>query len=84
MSQEMKDIIRNEVYVGMSELNFPTKLIRLTKATKHHYCDVLRQNTLKIHNDCSESFDPTRFKTGRRIFSADPVFRPAMGNFPAG
>jgi hypothetical protein len=26
-------IIRNEVYVGMSELNFPTKLIRLTKAT---------------------------------------------------
>jgi hypothetical protein len=24
-------IIRNEVYVGMSELNFPTKLIRLTK-----------------------------------------------------
>jgi hypothetical protein len=32
-------IIRNEVYVGMSELNFPTKLIRLTKA---HYCDVLR------------------------------------------
>jgi hypothetical protein len=26
-------IIRNEVYVGMSELNVPTKLIRLTKAT---------------------------------------------------
>jgi hypothetical protein len=26
-------IIRNEVYVGMSELNFPTKLIHLTKAT---------------------------------------------------
>jgi hypothetical protein len=26
-------IIRNEVYVGMSELNFPTKLKRLTKAT---------------------------------------------------
>jgi hypothetical protein len=26
-------IIRNEVYVGMSELKFPTKLIRLTKAT---------------------------------------------------
>jgi hypothetical protein len=25
-------IIRNEVYVGMSELNFPTKLIRLIKA----------------------------------------------------
>jgi hypothetical protein len=35
-------IIRNEVYVGMSELNFLKKLIRLTKA---HYCDVLRQNT---------------------------------------
>jgi hypothetical protein len=26
-------IMRNEVYVGMSELIFPTKLIRLTKAT---------------------------------------------------
>jgi hypothetical protein len=26
-------IIRNEVYVGMSELNFPTKLIRLNKGT---------------------------------------------------
>jgi hypothetical protein len=26
-------IIRNEVYVGMSELSFPAKLIRLTKAT---------------------------------------------------
>jgi hypothetical protein len=26
-------IIRNEIYVGMSELNFPTKLIRFTKAT---------------------------------------------------
>jgi hypothetical protein len=25
-------IIRNEVYVGMSELNFPTKLIRAAKA----------------------------------------------------
>jgi hypothetical protein len=37
-------IIRNEVYVGMSELNFSTKLICLTKSTAH-YCDVLRQNT---------------------------------------
>jgi hypothetical protein len=26
-------IIRNEVYVGISELNIPTKIIRLTKAT---------------------------------------------------
>jgi hypothetical protein len=26
-------IIRNEVYVSMSELNFPTELISLTKAT---------------------------------------------------
>jgi hypothetical protein len=26
-------IIRNEVYVSMPELNFPTKLIRLTKVT---------------------------------------------------
>jgi hypothetical protein len=26
-------IIRNGVYVGVSGLNFPTKLIRLTKAT---------------------------------------------------
>ena len=26
-------IIRNEVYVAMLELEFPTKLIRLTKAT---------------------------------------------------
>jgi hypothetical protein len=34
----------------MSEFNFPTKLIRLTKATLY-YCDVLHQN------DCSESFE---------------------------
>jgi hypothetical protein len=38
-------IIRNDVYVGMSELNFSTKLIRLTNA---HYCDVLRQNTKRL------------------------------------
>jgi hypothetical protein len=38
-------IIRNEVYVGMSELNFPKKLLRLTKA---RYCDVLRQNTKRL------------------------------------
>jgi hypothetical protein len=45
-------IIRNEVYVGMSELNFPTKLIRLTKATLTTVtCCV------KIQNNCSESFE---------------------------
>jgi hypothetical protein len=45
-------IIRNEVYVGMSELNFPTKLIRLTKATLTTVtCCV------KIQNDCTESFE---------------------------
>jgi hypothetical protein len=45
-------IIRNEVYAGMSELNFPTKLIRLTKATLTTVtCCV------KIQNDCSESFE---------------------------
>jgi hypothetical protein len=45
-------IIRNEIYVGMSELNFPTKLIRLTKATLTIviYC-------VKIQNKCSKSFD---------------------------
>jgi hypothetical protein len=45
-------IIRNEVYVGMSELNFPIKLIRLTKATLTTVtCCV------KIQNDCSEYFE---------------------------
>jgi hypothetical protein len=45
-------IIRNEVYVGMLELSFPTKLIRLTKATLTTVtCCV------KIQNDCSESFE---------------------------
>jgi hypothetical protein len=45
-------IIRNEVYVGMSVLNFPTKLIRLSKVTLTIVtcCD-------KILNDCSESFE---------------------------
>jgi hypothetical protein len=44
--------IRNEVYVGMSELNFPTKLIRLTKATL-----TIVTCCVKIQNDCSESFE---------------------------
>jgi hypothetical protein len=49
-------IIRNKVYVGRSELNFPTRLIRLTKATLTNVtCCV------KIQNDCSESFE-TRYK----------------------
>jgi Reverse transcriptase (RNA-dependent DNA polymerase) len=42
-------IIRNEVYVSMSELSFPTKFIRLTTATLNTVlCCV------KIQNDCSE------------------------------
>jgi hypothetical protein len=45
-------IIRNEVYVGMSELNFPTKLIRFTKATLTTVACCV-----KIQNDCSESFE---------------------------
>jgi hypothetical protein len=45
-------IIRNEVYVGMSELDFPTKLIRLTKATL-----TIVMSCVKIQNDCSESFE---------------------------
>jgi hypothetical protein len=45
-------IIRNEVYVGMSKLNFPTKLIRLTKTTL-----TIVTCCIKIHNDCSGSFE---------------------------
>jgi hypothetical protein len=45
-------IIRNEVYVGMSELNFLTKLIRLTKATL-----TIVTCCIKIQNDRSESFE---------------------------
>jgi hypothetical protein len=45
-------IIRNEDYVGMSELNFPTKLIRLTKATL-----TIVTCCVKIRNDGSESFE---------------------------
>jgi hypothetical protein len=57
-------IIRNEVYVGMSELNFPTKLIRLTKATLTivTYC-------VKIQNDCSESFE-----TRQGLWQGDVLF----------
>jgi hypothetical protein len=45
-------IIRNEVYVAMSELNVPTKLKRLTKATL-----TIVMCCVKIQNDCSESFE---------------------------
>jgi hypothetical protein len=45
-------IIKNEVYVGMSEVNFSTKLIRLTKATL-----TIVTCCVKIQNDCSESFE---------------------------
>jgi hypothetical protein len=45
-------IIRNAVYVSMSELNFPIKLIRLTKATL-----TIVTCCVKIQNDCSESFE---------------------------
>jgi hypothetical protein len=45
-------IIRNEVYVGMSEHNFLTKLICLTKATL-----TIVTCCVKIQNDCSESFE---------------------------
>jgi hypothetical protein len=45
-------ILRNEVYVGMSELNFPTKLIRLTKATLS-----IVTCCVKIQNDCFESLE---------------------------
>jgi hypothetical protein len=45
-------IKRNEVYVGMSELNFPTKLIRLIKSTL-----TIVTCCVKIQIDCSESFE---------------------------
>jgi hypothetical protein len=44
-------IIRNEIYVGMSELTFRIKFIRLTKATL-----TIVTCCVKIQNDCSESF----------------------------
>jgi hypothetical protein len=45
-------IIRNEVYVGMSVLSFPTKLINLTKATL-----TILTCYVKIQNDCFEPFE---------------------------
>jgi hypothetical protein len=59
-------IIRNEVYVGMSEseLNFPTKLIRLTKATL-----TIVTCCVKIQNDCSESFETRQGLRQGDVFS---------------
>jgi hypothetical protein len=45
--------LTNEVYVGISELNFPTKLIRLPKAT----LTIVMCCCVKIQNDCSKSFE---------------------------
>jgi hypothetical protein len=45
-------IIRNEVYVGISEPNFSTTLIRLTKATL-----TIVICCVKIQNDCCKSFE---------------------------
>jgi hypothetical protein len=45
-------IIRDKVYVGMSELNFPTKLKRLTETTL-----TIVTCCVKKQNDCSESFE---------------------------
>jgi hypothetical protein len=45
-------IIRKEVHVGMSELNVPIKLIRLTKATL-----TIVTCCVKIQNNRSESFE---------------------------
>jgi hypothetical protein len=45
-------IIRNKVYFGMSELNFPTKSIRLNKTTL-----IIVTCCYKIQNDCSEPFE---------------------------
>jgi hypothetical protein len=52
LKQHIDTIIRNEVYVGVLELNFPTKLIRLTTATP-----TIVTLCVKIQNDCSEYFE---------------------------
>jgi hypothetical protein len=50
----------------MSELNFPTKLIRLTKATL-----TIVTCCVKIQNDCSESFKTRQgLRQGRIIYAA--------------
>jgi hypothetical protein len=56
--------IRNEVYVGMSELNFPTKLIRRTKETL-----TIVTCCVKIQNDCSESFENQQELRQEDVFS---------------
>jgi hypothetical protein len=58
-------IIRYEVYVDVSELNFLTKLMRFIKATLTivMYC-------IKIQNDCSESFETRQvLRQGDVLFS---------------
>jgi hypothetical protein len=57
-------IIRSEVYVGMSELNFPTKLIGLTKTTL-----TIIMCCIKIQNDCSESFETRQGLRQRNVLS---------------
>jgi hypothetical protein len=59
-------MIRNEVYVGKSELNFPTKLIRLTKTTLT-IVTCCGQHTKRLFQIL---WNPTRIKTGRRIIYA--------------
>jgi hypothetical protein len=48
----------------MSELNFPTKLIRLTKATL-----TIVTCCVKIQNDCSESFETRQGLRQRDVLS---------------
>jgi hypothetical protein len=58
-------IIRNEVCVGMSELNFHTKLIRLTKATL-----TIVTCSVKIQNDCPEPFETRQGLRQGDVFSS--------------
>jgi hypothetical protein len=54
----------NEVYVDMSELNFPTQLIHLTKAIL-----TIVTCCVKIHNDCSEPFETRQRLRQGDVFS---------------
>jgi hypothetical protein len=57
-------IIRNKIYVGMSELNFTTKFIRRSKATL-----TIVTCCVKIQNDCSESFETQQGLRQGDVFS---------------
>jgi hypothetical protein len=57
-------IIRNEVYVGMSGLNFPSNIIRLTKATL-----TIVTCCVKIQNDCSEPCETRQGLRQRDVLS---------------